>query len=702
MATYNLSYICTNCSQTEESAKQLVVDGTTKNPYSFVSKYGYKFTEETRPIIRRKNASGEFYDSKLTGTITENGTKCNGTFSVSETKKFPPFSFVMSAVRDETIPLRTLNITNNVPNSTVEYEQTSETRFNIKLTCADGFTGTPQITYTDEYGSERTKEMTVSGNVATITVDIDSYTDDVTFSYKQVEPQDIPVTYYLTNCDVVGNKPDSIALNETLTVTVQATENTTLKTLQIVYNDSFGAEKTVDGEIDETGKTGVVSFTPTSTDMSYIEVRATATTSRTLNITNNIPNSTVEYEQTSETRFNIKLTCADGFTGTPQITYTDEYGSERTKEMTVSGNVATITVDIDSYTDDVTFSYKQVEPQDIPVTYYLTNCDVVGNKPDSIALNETLTVTVQATENTTLKTLQIVYNDSFGAEKTVDGEIDETGKTGVVSFTLTSTDISYIEVRATATTDEPTLKGYGAINVYKVTLDNLDEFAKKRFFTATDGTNAIVNLGDYVNRIKRVFVDVPTSGNDTLKCGNYDTKISVLSPNSDIVTIDFGNVTLTGENENSHDYETKIKLFLPFYGFVDIDSSYINKEINLTAKINIVTGNGIMQVSCDGVPFHFENVTFSRDVIYRTSDENLKLVGDDNFNELNLYGFEPYFIVESTTTVNVPINDTKEQKRIGDVTGFAQFENINLSANKNMLVDEFNEIVSQLENGVYL
>ena len=425
-------------------------------------------------------------------------------------------------------------------------------------------------------------------------------------------------------------------------------------------------------------------------------------TLRTLNVTNNIPNSTVEYEQISETRFNFTLTCANGFTGTPQITYTDDYGSERTKEMNVSGNVATITVDIDSYTDDVTFSYNQVEPQNIPVTYDLTNCEVIGDKPDSIALNETLTVTIQANENATLETLQIVYNDSYGAEKTVDGEINETGKTGTVSFTPTSTDIAYIEVRATATADEPTLKGYGAINVYKVTLENLDEFAQKRFFTATDGTNALVNLGDYVNRIKRVFVDVPTSGNDTLKCGNYNTEISVLSPNTDVVTVDFGNVTLTGENENSHDYETKIKLFLPFYGFVDINSSYINREINLTAKINIITGNGIMQISCDGIPFHFENVSFSRDVIYRTANESLKLVGDDDFNELNLYGFEPYFIVESTTTVNVPINDTKEQKRIGDVTGFSQFENVSLSTNNTMLADEFNEIVSQLENGVYL
>ena len=527
MATYDLTYICTNCSPTEESAKQLIVDEITNNLFSFVTKYGYKFTDETKITLKRKNASGEFYEKQYPVTVSENGKKSRNTLSLTPTRNYPPFYAIMDAVRDSTITLRTLNITNNIPNSTVEYEQTSSKNFNIKLTSADGFTGTPQITYTDDYGSERTKDLNVSGNVATITVSIDSYTDDVTFSYKQGEPQTIPVTYDLSNCSVIGEKPDSVLLNETLTVTVQATENTKLETLQIVYDNSYGEEETVNGEIDETGKTGVVSFTPTSND------------------------------------------------------------------------------------------------------------------------------------------------------------------------------ISHIEVRATATTDEPTIKGYGAINVYNVTLENLNEFAKKRFFTATDGTNAIVNLGDYVNRIKRVFVDIPTSGNDTLKCGNYDTKISVLSPKTDIVTVDFGNVTLTGENENSHDYETKIKLFVPFYGFVDIDSIYINKEINLTAKINIVTGNGIIQISCNGVPFHFENVSFSRDVIYRTANENLKLVGNDDFNELNLYGFEPYFIVESTTTVETPVNDTKESVTIGDVTGYAQFENVNLNT-ANILVDEYNEIISELETGVYL
>ena len=529
MATYNLTYICTNCSPTEESTKQLVVDGTTNNTYSFVSEYGYKFTNETKVIIRRKNASGNFYDSALTGKITENGTKYSGTVSVSEERNFPPFSLVMSAVRDGTITLRTLNITNNIPNSTVEYEQTSATGFNIKLTCANGFTGTPQITYTNPFGSESKDEMTVSGNVATITVNIDSYSDDVTFSYKQIDPQNIPITYDLTNCEVVGNKPDSIALNETLTVTVKANEKATLETLQIAYNDSYGAEKTVDGEINETGKTGTVSFTPTSTD------------------------------------------------------------------------------------------------------------------------------------------------------------------------------ILYIEVRATATTDEPTLKGLGAINVYKVTLENLNEFAQKRFFTATDGTNSLVNLGDYVNRIKRIYTNVENGATDVIRCGNYNTKISVFQPVKSKITLDFGNVVVPSHNNDNTDFESTVKLFIPFVGFVDVPNDYTGETINLQIDINVVTGNGLYRLIYNGTLIQTGDCTPSQDVLYKTADIELTKIGGDDWNEQLYMGLEPYMLVKwyESKNPNGRNNDFKNGN-ISSFTGFNSFDNVVIQPTANMLAREQEMILATLLKGVYV
>lgn len=90
----------------------------------------------------------------------------------------------------------------------------------------------------------------------------------------------------------------------------------------------------------------------------------------------------------------------------------------------------------------------------------------------------------------------------------------------------------------------------------------------------------------------------------------------------------------------------------------------------------------------------------SRDVIYRLGTD-LNVVGGEQWNEQILYGLEPYVLITENLTVNVPVNNTQENVTVEDVTGFAQFENVNLNS-ANLLVDEYNEIISQLETGVYL
>lgn len=519
------------------------------------------------------------------------------------------------------------------------------------------------------------------------------------------------VTYNISDqTTVIGDKPETIEKGETLSLTLQA--NTGFKfdpvPLVAIRTSSFQYINT-NFEIDSTGKKATISYViPTNAANCTVKaftVESADPEPETVTVTNNLSNCTSSLNNETVNKgeeITITLTANNGFSFSgivPTVDY-ETTGTPSTVFNVASDKItATVTI---TPNDNFTINANAYEIKTfVNVTYNLKNC-VSSLTGETVEKGKEITVTVTANENAQFDgTTPNIYYLEHGIPKTVNFKLDNKKKVGTLTFTPNYS----FTLNAEANIIEPIAKNYGAINVYKVSLENLDAFSKQRFSKVVDettGTTQTVNLGVYVNRIKRIFTNVPVSGTDNLKCGNYDTKIIVGSPKTDILTIDFGNVTLTGENENSHDYETKIKLFLPFYGFVEIDSSYINKEINLTAKINIVTGNGIMQVSCDGVPFHFENVSFSRDVIYRTSNESLELVGNDDWDELNLYGFEPYFIVESTTTVNVPINDTKEQKRIGDVTGFAQFENVNLSTNNSMLVDEFNEIVSQLENGVYL
>lgn len=397
--------------------------------------------------------------------------------------------------------------------------------------------------------------------------------------------------------------------------------------------------------------------------------------------------------------FDITLTGnTDGsYSVVPVVSYKNESGTETTGEMSVNGKIATFSVPVaTNETVTITGTFTPETPQkDVPVTYELTNC-TVSPQPQTVKTGDTLNLTVTPNTNYKLDSCYLIWNDG-----TKDVTISVTG--GVISFPVPDSCVS-ISVKAVASVITPIGKNYGAINVYCVTLDNLDAFSKQRFFEIKDDTQGIyeeVNLGIFVNRIKRIFTNVPVSGTDSLRCGNYNTGITVQTPEKDVISLDFGDVTLTGLNGDSEDYNAQISVFIPCRGFVAVDSKYIGKTINLSFKVNVITGDVVAFLSCDGVVFQLESFSLSRDVIYKTGTTELNIVGGTQWDEQILYGLEPYVIITQNTTVNKPVNNTQESVTIGDVTGYAKFENVDLDT-VNLLVDEYNTIISELENGVYL
>lgn len=418
-----------------------------------------------------------------------------------------------------------------------------------------------------------------------------------------------------------------------------------------------------------------------------------------LQITNNIANTTAT-SVASETNYTVtvKGTAKGMFNGTPTITYGGE-----TYEMTVTNQTATIIVPI--ATESVIINGEYLLGDFVEVDYSLTNCEIVGEKPVKVKTGQSYTFNFKANPNAELTEIQANFINDSGDPIVSNGTISEDKQTGTVTINLTSGASQFTVYANADVVQPPTIKNYGAINVYIVTLENLDEFSKKRFFkptgeSDTGTTYSEVNLGEYVNRIKRIFASVPVGGDDVLKCGNYNTGIKVKYPDSDIMLLDFGNVELTGANGNNEDYNAQIQMFIPCRGVVSIDSNYIGKTVNLSIKVNVITGDAVALLSCDGVTFQIESFSLSRDVIYRLGTD-LNVVGGEQWNEQILYGLEPYVLITENLTVNVPINNTQENVTVKDVTGFAQFENVNLNA-ANLLVDEYNEIVSQLETGVYL
>ncbi|UVY46443.1 MAG: hypothetical protein [Bacteriophage sp.] len=610
MANYDLTYNLTNCTKSAKSAKVVVADGTTRNEIDLNTDYGYIFVDSNVPVFkRRQTVDGPVTDYQMSGdAISEDRKNFDFFVKVNPSRNFPPFSVVATAERDPNITLRVLDITNNIPNSTVRYKQTGVNTFDLKLTADNGFTGTPKISYTDKFGDPAESEMVVTNNVATFS--LESAENEITIFYESTLPP-----------------------------------------------------------------------------------------AKELQITNNITNTTAK-AVASETNYTVTVegTAQGMFNGTPTITYDGE-----TYEMTVNNQTASIIVPL--ATESVIINGEYLLGEYIAVDYRLTNCKIVGNEPVKVKTGKSYTFNFKANPNAELTEIQANFTNKMGDAVVSDGKISEDKQTGKVTIKLTSGATDFTVYANADAVIPPTIKNYGAINVYIVTSENLDEFAKKRFFkptgeSDTGTTYTEVNLGEYVNRIKRIFTTVPVGGDDVLKCGNYNTDIKVKYPESDVMLLDFGNIELTGANGNNEDYNAQIQMFIPCRGVVSIDSKYIGKTVNLSIKVNVITGDAVALLSCDDIMFQLESFSLSRDVIYRLGTD-LNVVGGEQWNEQILYGLEPYVLITENLTVNVPVNNTQENVTVKDVTGFAQFENVNLNA-ANLLVDEYNDIINQLETGVYL
>ena len=479
-------------------------------------------------------------------------------------------------------------------------------------------------------------------------------------------------------------------------VTVTGNGDGTFKNLTAVYTDIDG--NWCEDPFNVSGNVGTITVYCNKGDEIAITGEFVSGV-RELQITNNIQNTTAS-SLASETNYTVTVTGnAKGmFNGTPTITY-----GGNTYNMTVTNQTATAIVPI--ATESVIINGEYLLGKYIEVQYGLTNCEIVGDKPVKVKTGQSYTFNFRANPNAELTEIYANFKNDEGNPVDVNGTISADKQTGSVTFELTPNAVDLNIVANANVITPPTIKNYGAINVYIVTLDNLDEFSKKRFFKQTSETEtgtsySEVNLGEYVNRIKRIFAAVPVGGDDVLKCGNFNTGIKVKYPDSDVIVLDFGNVELTGANGNNEDFNAQVQMFIPCRGVVTIDSKYIGKTINLTIKVNVITGDSVALLSCDGVTFQIESFSLSRDVLYRLGTD-LNVVGGEQWNEQILYGLEPYVLITENLTVDVPVNNTQENVTINAVTGFAQFTNVNLNT-ANLLVDEYDEIISQLETGVYI
>lgn len=609
----------------------------------------------------------------------------------------------------------------NIPNAHDDNSQwyASGGYWKINVRTNDGYLFVGDITaaYTDTSGTPKSVVLDMNGAKVWAfgkLSDTDADTE-ITITGNTRSENDLEVINNIPNTTATGVKNSRWSGG----VNVTANEGFKITAAQVKFMGMYSTD-TQDLTISPDGKTASWSNDNFQTNSGVTLTGETASEGTPeLDVTNNITGSGVTEQHTF-----------DGETATFTVTgqsnpnkvrffdlkasYTNKAGTATKTPFVVQdleySQQATLTVtDIDP-TKPVTLtgSYDYV----IEISTNLSNCTANEDLPQYVKDGETVNVTLTANDGTEFDTEQstprFYYSNESGFPQTQDLTISSDKKTATGSIQI-NTDWSDFAVIGSAYPVTVAGEQYGAINVYLVTLDELAEFSGKRFFkeTGTDtGTGAPIyeniDLGAYVNKIHRVYTNIAASSTDVIRCGNYNTGVSCHQPAQDKITLDFGTAVVPAHNEDNTDYESEIQIFLPFAGFVNLNTDYAGKTIALQYVINVVTGNGVALLSCNGVVFQVEEIEPSSEIIYLSPSTQVKTVGGDDWNEMLYYGLEPYIYCKWYESASNGRNNDRQTGEIGDFRGFNVFDDVTPIHTAEMLTEEQEMIYTALSDGVYI
>lgn len=534
---------------------------------------------------------------------------------------------------------------------------------------------------------------------------------EITITGNTRSKNDLEVINNIPNTTATGTKGSGYS---DASIQVTANEGYKITAAQVEFTDSYGYPDTQDLTISPDGKTASWEYDDADTGESFTLTGTTASEGTPeLTVTNEIADTTEQHTYDGQTAtFTVNGSYPRYRFKQPTVNYTGTDGQPKTIQMEVEvlerGSIATATVtDIDP-TKPVTITGQYLYA--IMIEPSLSNCYADPELPEHLFEGDTLSVVLKANPNTAFDDTKIPvfsYQDENGYYQNKPLTVSEDKQTATGQILLGD----YQSMGVVAEAYPVTVVGgqYGAINVYLVTLDELAEFSGKRFFkeTGTDPSTGApiyenIDLGAYVNKIRRVYTNIGASSTDVIRCGNYNTGVSCHQPAQDKITLDFGTAVVPAHNEDNTDYESEIQIFLPFAGFVNLNTDYAGKTIALQYVINVVTGNGVALLSCNGVVFQVEETEPSSEIIYLSPSTQVKTVGGDDWNEMLYYGLEPYIYCKWYESASNGRNNDRQTGILGDFRGFNVFDDVTPIHTAEMLTDEQEMIYTALSDGVYI
>lgn len=614
-------------------------------------------------------------------------------------------------------------VTNKVPHSTDNSAWQGDSGYGdfwyLKLNAEKGykFDGDITATYNDTSGQPQTLVLTPR-NAYNLEVWAYVYNTDANTAFEITGntrlDNELDVTNEIPNTTATGEKLGSWAAKVTLT----ADEGFKITSAKVAFSNGYGEPASEDMTISEGGKTATWQNDDCEPDKGVtISGETVSEGTPEITVVNNITNTLQETHTydgdvatiTVESQHYPRFRFID-----PKASYKSTDGQQKTVDMQVEVlsyySLAKVTItDLDP-TEPVTLTGKFIDVVNIETNF--SNCYADPPLPEFLQFGETLNVTIKANANTAFDTEQstpnIFYYDEHSNPTSKDLTVSEDKQTATGSLVLQD-DWGNLSVNAQAYPVAVVGQQYGAINVYLVTLDELAEFSGKRFFKETGSdpeTGAPqyenIDLGAYVNKIRRVYTNIGASSTDVIRCGNYNTNVSCHQPAQDKITLDFGTAVVPAHNEDNTDYESEIQIFLPFAGFVTLNTDYAGKTIGLQYVINVVTGNGVALLSCNGVVFQVEETEPSSEIIYLSPSTQVKTVGGDDWNEMLYYGLEPYIYCKWYESASNGRNNDRQTGILGDFRGFNVFDDVTPIHTAEMLTEEQEMIYAALSDGVYI
>lgn len=610
-------------------------------------------------------------------------------------------------------------VTVNIPNAYDDNSQwnASGGYWDINVRTNNGYLFVGDITAVYNNTSGYPKSVVLEQNGANVWAfgelsDTDADTE-ITITGNTRSENDLEIINNIPNTTATGTKGSGSSVS----IQVTANEGYKITAAQVQFTTKYGYPYTMDLTISPDGKTASWTYNGAKTSKSFTLTGTTASEGTPeLTVTNEIADTTEQHTYDGQTAtFTVNGSYPRYRFKQPTVNYTGTDGQPKTIQMEVevleSGSIATATVtDIDP-TKPVTITGQYLYA--IMIEPSLSNCYADPELPQYLFEGDTLSVVLKANPNTAfddtdeMKIPVFSYLDENGIYQNKPLTVSEDKQTATGQILLGD----YQSMIVVAETYPVTVVGgqYGAINVYLVTLDELSEFSGKRFFkeTGTEPTTGApiyenIDLGAYVNKIRRIYTNIGAGSTDVIRCGNYNTGVSCHQPAQDKITLDFGTAVVPAHNEDNTDYESEIQIFLPFAGFVTLNTDYAGKTISLQYVINVITGNGVAKLSCNGVVFQVEDIKPSSEIIYLSPSDTVKTIGGDEWNEMLYYGLEPYIYCKWYEGVNSGRNNDRQTGILGDFRGFNIFDDVTPIHTAKMLAEEQEMIYAALSDGVYI